>query len=72
MHSVSKEGTVVGGRVRVDTESDEATAVISSSSSLGAPKVGTAREAIFLRLLMVVVSGEKKISARRPLLVQSM
>ena len=72
MHRVSREGTVVGGRIRVDTESDEAMAVISSSSSLGAPKVGTAREAIFLRLLMVVVSGEKKISARRPLLVQSM
>ena len=64
MHSVSKEGTVVGGRVRVDTESDEAMAVISSSSSVGAPKVGTAREAVFLRFLMAVAGGDK-ISARR-------
>lgn len=63
MHSVSKEGTDVGGKFRVDTESDEAIAVISSSSSVGAPKVGTAREAIFLRLLMAVVGGDK-ISAR--------
>ena len=63
MHSVSKEGTVVGGRVRVDTESDEAMAVISSSSSVGAPKVRTAREAVFLRFLMAVAGGDK-ISAR--------